>query len=55
MKWLQTVFSGKRSLKMLSLSDLGQRSMNYLDLGLYKSSCTHLFDYMYQLSPHRPE
>ena len=24
-----------------------------LTLGCHKSSCTHLFDYMYQLSPHR--
>ena len=34
--WLQTAlcFFRTRSLKMLNLSDLGQRSMNDLDLGL---------------------
>ena len=43
---LQTAqyFFRKRSVKMLNLSDLGQRSMNDLDLRL---SCTHLFGYMY--------
>ena len=45
LKW-PSVFLRKRSLKMLNLSDLGQRSINDLDLG-HKSSCTNEFDYMY--------
>ena len=39
--------------KKLNLSDLGQSSMNDLDLCCHKSFCTHLFDYMYQLSPQK--
>ena len=37
--------------KKLNQSDLRQRLT--LTLGYHKSSYTHLFDYMYQLSPHR--
>ena len=40
-------FFRKRSLKMLKLSDLGQRSVNDPDLDCQESSCTHLFDYMF--------
>ena len=46
--WLQLawLFLRKRSLKLLNLRDHWQKSVN-------KLSCTHLFDNMYQLSPHR--
>ena len=52
---LQTAkcFLRKRSLKMLNLNDLGQRSVNEMTLDCQKESCTHLFDYMYQFSTHR--
>ena len=50
-KW-PSVFFRERTLKM-NLSDFGLRSMDDLTCGCHKSSCTHLFDFMYQLPPHR--
>ena len=48
-----SVFIGKEVWKCWIWVTLGKGQWMTLILGCLKSSCTHLFDYMYHLSPHR--